>query len=236
MANAKFIYIADVYCPWCFAFGPIMKRLAEEHPDFEVNVYGGNLMSQPTSLNDLSKKDPGLIEFWRQVETASGRSLAGAIEAVREQKNIELSSPKADIILEALKSLAPGHTLDQLLALEDVFYAKGQNLFDPAALSDLATRWNLKPEKLQTAVNSQQIKKIAASAYEDALRLMNGIDSYPTLLLQKDSKVDAVSRGFVHYETVAARLENAMLDLGLEEQPDKQCSWHAACTIGRHDK
>ena len=50
MNTPYFVYIADVYCPWCYAFAPVMQMLAAGHPDIPVRVLGGNLISEPITL------------------------------------------------------------------------------------------------------------------------------------------------------------------------------------------
>lgn len=233
MSAARFIYIADVYCPWCYSFGPIMKRLSGEHPEFPVTAYGGNLMSEDTDLMRVAAQDPGLAQFWTEVEHTSGRSLAGALTALEEGRAVRIYSPGADMILQALKTLAPGHDLEQLLLLEDMFYARGADLFSLPALEQMAGHWNLDTNRLVKLINSTENQEATERAYEETRELMNGIDSYPTLLLARGNHIDAVSRGYVHYETVAQRLEDAMRDLGVETAHDEYCTSHGGCSF-RH--
>ena len=35
---SHFLYLSDVFCPWCYGFAPVMQRLAAEHPDLPVRV------------------------------------------------------------------------------------------------------------------------------------------------------------------------------------------------------
>lgn len=235
MSAAHFVYIADIYCPWCYAFGPIMQRIAARHPEFPVHVLGGNLMTTPVTLAEDAANSPGLTDFWHEVEHASGRSLAGAIRAVETGREVRLFSPGADRVLEALKALAPGHALDQLLALEDLFYGQGQDIFSDSSLAALAQRWRLTPGALKTAVASPETEQAARRGIEEASTLMGEIGAYPSVILVRGNRRDAVSRGYVHYETAASRLEDAMRDLGLEDMPPRTaCSWHGGCTLGRH--
>lgn len=236
MSTTHFVYIADVYCPWCYAFAPIMQRLAAEHPDIPVHVLGGNLISDTITLAEDVANSPGLTDFWREVEHASGRSLAGAIAAVEQGRDIRLSSPGADLVLTALKSLAPGHGLDQLVALEDVFYGQGQDLFTEKVLAALARRWGIEPDALMAEMRSPETERAAKAAHEEAAALMGDIGAYPSVFLVRGDKRDAVSRGYVHYETVASRLEDAMRDLGVDMEPGAACSWHGGCTVGRHSR
>lgn len=232
MSEAQFIYIADVFCPWCYAFGPIMKRLSDQFPEFPVKVYGGNLMSQPVSLREYAAQDPDLTNFWRQVEETSGRSLEGAISAVENDRDIRLYSPGADMILYALQKMAPGNDLEQMLMLEDLFYGQGLDLFEKSATRLIASRWSVDEGKLVQFINSGKDQEITENALAQASSLMNGIDSYPTVLLSRDNKVFAVSRGYVHYETVAQRLDDAIRDLDIQLDDGQFCSWHGNCAFG----
>lgn len=232
MNSTHFIYIADVYCPWCYAFGPIMKRLADEHPDIPVMAYGGSLVSEPSNLREMGLEDPGLAQFWREVEQTSGRDLGGALAALRDGYPVRVYSPGADMILESLKKLSPGHDLEQLLCLEDMFYAQGLDLFDDSSIERIARRWRLDPQTLADTVNSGDIERATGGVLAQDSRLMGEITSYPSVLLARNGKVDAVSRGYVHYETVAQRLEDAMRDLGVETGQDLYCSWHGGCSLG----
>lgn len=233
MSAPYFIYIADVYCPWCYGFGPIMKRIAAENPQFPVQVIGGSLMSRPTDLMSYAASDPELYEFWQEVQQTTGRDLSGALAALRNGEAIRMYSPGADLILAALKKLAPRHELEQLLMLESMFYAQGMDIFTDAAIEQIAREWNLDAGKLADLANSGQNEQQMLADLDDAKRLMGEITSYPSVLLTRNGKVDAVSRGYVHYETVVQRLRDAMNDLGVNAEPGEYCSWHENCAFGK---
>lgn len=50
---SHFLYLSDVFCPWCYGFAPVMQRLAAEHPDLPVRVLGGDLVGQATTLTEM---------------------------------------------------------------------------------------------------------------------------------------------------------------------------------------
>lgn len=236
MAEASFVYIADVFCPWCYGFGPIMKRLTDEHPEFPITVIGGNLMSHPIDLQEYARQDPGLAEFWKQVQATTGRNLGGALAALENGKRIRMYSPGADLILMALREKAPGQELEQMLLLEDMFYGQGEDLFSDAAVDQIARRWNVDAQALMDSVNTPANEEATEKALEKAAELMGEITAYPSVLLVRGQKVEAVSRGYVHYETVAKRLEDAMQDLGVDAGPGEYCSWHGNCAFGARRK
>lgn len=234
MADTHFIYIADVYCPWCYGFAPIMKRIADEHPDWPVQVIGGNLISRPLLLAEDYAANPDLIDFWHEVEKTTGRSLAGAIEAVLRGREVRMYSPGADELLVALRSFAPGHQLEQLIELEDLFYGQGRDLFVESSLDEMAKRWNIPAGSFANALNQPEAERATAQNLAQAAELMGEIGAYPSVLLARDGKLDVVSRGYVHYETVAARLESAIADLAIPATEHKGCSRQSGCTVGRH--
>lgn len=189
-------------------------------------------MSRPVSLREYAARDPELTNFWRQVEETSGRSLEGAIAAVENGRDVRLYSPGADMILYALQKLAPGNDLEQMIMLEDLFYGQGLDLFEERAIKLIAGRWSVEPGELVQFINSGKDQEITENALAEASRLMNGIDSYPSVLLTRKGKVFAVSRGYVHYETVAQRLDDAIGELDIHLDDGEFCSWHGNCSFG----
>ena len=236
MNGTHFIYLADVFCPWCYGFGPIMKKLAAEHPEIPVRVVGGNLISQPMTLAEDMAANPGLVEFWRSVEKTVGRPLTGAIEAAQEGWEVRMYSPGADEILVTLKRLAPGQELDQLLYLEDLFYLKGVDMFAPEALEETAAHWGIPAAKLENALDTEAALAATRRNLADAERLLGEVGSYPSIFLAKGNDIYAVSRGFVRYETVASLLADAMSDMHIEPAAHEGCSFAEDCTAGKGRK
>lgn len=236
MNGTHFIYLADIFCPWCYGFGPIMKKLAEEHPDIPVRVVGGNLISQPMTLAQDMAANPGLVEFWHSVEKTVGRPLTGAIGAAQEGREVRMYSPGADEILVTLNRMAPGHELDQLLYLEDLFYLRGVDMFAPEALEDIAAHWGIPAARLENALDTEAALAATRRNLAEASRLLGEVGSYPSVFLAKENDIYAVSRGFVRYETVASRLADVMRDMDIEPGEHEGCSFAEDCSAGKGRK
>lgn len=234
MENVQFIYVADVYCPWCFGFAPIMRRLAREHPQIKIRVIGGNLISRPLTLEEDVERQPDIVEFWRKVEQTTGRSLAGAIRAVENREPMLLYSPGADELLAVLRQFRPHHELEQLIMLEDMAYTDGRDLFTQESIKMMAGRWDIPVREFEKALDQPAALKATEENLKAAAELMGEITSYPSVLLARGDNIDAVTRGYVRYETVAARLDWALRDLGIELEDNSMCSWYNGCTVGRH--
>lgn len=234
MNDTHFIYLADIFCPWCYGFGPVMKRIASEHPELPVKVVGGNLIPRPMTLAEDQAANPGLVDFWRSVEKTVGRPLTGAIEAALSGREVCMYSPGADEILVTLNRLAPGHGLDQLLDLEDMFYLKGVDIFSADSLAGIAARWNIPPEKLAGVLDTEGALAATQRNLAEAGRLLGEVGSYPSIFLAQRDKLLAVSRGYVRYETVASLLEDALNDMDIAPANHEGCSFAEDCTAGKN--
>lgn len=233
MNGTHFIYLADVFCPWCYGFGPIMKQLAAKHPEIPVKVVGGNLVSRPMTLAEDMAANPDLADFWRDVEKTVGRPLTGAIEAAQAGREVRMYSPGADEILVTLKRLAPGHELEQLLYLEDLFYLKGVDMFTPQALEEIAARWAIPAARLENALDTEAALAATRRNLAEAERLLGDVGSYPSVFLAKENDIYAVTRGFVRYETASSRLADVMRDMHIEAAEHQGCSFAEDCSAGK---
>lgn len=230
--SRRFIYMADVFCPWCYGFGPVMKRISLENPDIPVSVVGGDLISRPMTLADDLAANPGLIDFWRSVEKTVGRPLTGAINAALTGKDVHMYSPGADEILVTLRTLVPGQELDQLLYLEDLFYLKGEDMFSQESLDQTAAHWKIPAAKFEGALDSKAAEEATRKNLAEASELLGEAGSYPSLFLVKEDDVYAVCQGFVRYETASARLASVMNNRDSEPVAHIGCSFAGDCTSG----
>lgn len=233
MNDTRFIYLADIFCPWCYGFGPVMKRLAGENPGMPVEVVGGNLISRPMTLAEDLAANPGLVDFWRSVEKTVGRPLTGAIEAALSGRQVRMYSPGADEILVTLNRLAPGHALDQLLDLEELFYLKGADMFARETLAGIAARWAIPPERLEGALDTEAALAATRRDLAEAEKLLGEVGSYPSVFVARGDRIYAVSRGYVRYETVASLLKDALADLDIAPGGHEGCSFAEDCTAGK---
>lgn len=216
MSSAKIIYFADVYCPWCYSFAPSVLRLAREYADIPVHVVGGSLIAQPTSLLWLRMREPGLGQFWSGVQEQSGRSFAGILADLAGQKDVRMDSIGADALFIALSNLAPGHELEQFTELEDMFFEKGLDLFAEETVAALAGQWQVSEEKLSTMAADAGLRDEAEREIEAVTQMLGGSVAFPTVFLMRGDSGETASQGYVPYETVAARMADAVNDLHLE--------------------
>ena len=49
---SRYLYITDVYCPWCYAFGLVFDKVLARYP-MPVSVLCGELVSPGYTIDDM---------------------------------------------------------------------------------------------------------------------------------------------------------------------------------------
>ena len=138
------LYLTDVFCPWCYGFAPVIRRLAAEHPELPVRVLGGNLMDEPQTLTGMLEEYPTIREFFARLQETTGQStehFRQALEQAVAGTGPDLHSPAMNLPLAALRHLAPGHELEQMEAFQMAFYAQGRDVMAAGEQAAIAAAW-----------------------------------------------------------------------------------------------
>ena len=162
----SFIYITDVFCPWCFGFAPVMQELAEEYR-FPVRVLCGELVDEPTPTSKMGT--PTLLAFFERLSATTGREIGkGFFELLTPEKSVLMDSRRSAELMAALKKLAPGYALEQMERFQDVFYVEGRDVLAPAVQADAASRWGVDASALAGALASEGVQGKAEKELEEA--------------------------------------------------------------------
>ena len=213
-----FILVSDVFCPWCYGFAPVMRRLAAEHPDCAIRVLCGDLVEEPTTLAAMQQDHPNLRAFFGRLSRTTGQAVGETFLRHLEPGHGEalpLFSSALSAPLAALRTLAPGRELEQLEALQAAFYGAGLDVLNPEVQ---ARTTGVEAEALAKASTSEAVLEAARRDRKEALEQLDEFVVYPSLFLETDDgKRHVLTRGYSAYETVAARLDAA---LGTKKTPE----------------
>lgn len=72
---SHFLYISDVFCPWCYGFAPVMQRISSEHPGYPVRVLSGDLVENPTTTGEMMRNHPTMREFFVRLAKTTGQAV-----------------------------------------------------------------------------------------------------------------------------------------------------------------
>ena len=208
------LYLSDVFCPWCYGFGPVMQRILAAHPDLSVRVLAGNLMDDPLTLSEMKEEHPSIREFFIRLEKTTGQSVEAFLRVLEGAgsggPDWRMYSPETCVPLAALKKLAPGHALEQMEAFQHAFYAEGRDVLDPSVQYDIAARWAVAAEDFDRECSDTDVRDRAERESAEAAEIMGEFRLYPTLYLERDGERELLARGYAPWETVSSRLEKAL--------------------------
>ena len=206
---ASFIYITDVFCPWCFGFAPVMKRFAAEY-SFPVRVLCGNLVDEPTATSKMGS--PRLLAFFERLSNTTGREIGqGFFEMLKPENSVTMDSTRSALLMAALKKLAPGQALEQMETFQEVFYTEGRDVLDLAVQTDVAAMWGISGDALAQAFETEAVQSKAMKEMDEAEDILGDFVVYPSLFVKTDDgTVHAVARGYAPYEEVKAKIEAAL--------------------------
>ena len=230
----NFLYLTDVFCPWCYGFAPVMRRLAAEHPELPVRVLGGNLMAEPQTLTGMLEEYPTIREFFIRLQETTGQTpeqfrLALEQAAAGTGPDLLMHSPAMNLPLAALRQLSPGHQLEQMEAFQMAFYAQGRDVMAAGEQEAIAAAWlpaGAAPGALAAVMADPAVREAARHDAAEAEEIMGEFLLYPTLYLEHDGRRTLLARGYSDYDSVRAKLDDALR--GIRESPVVQ---GAACGL-----
>lgn len=117
---------------------------------------------------------------------------------------------KQGLPLAVLKTLAPGHELEQMEAFQHDFYAEGRDVLDISVQLDIASRWVWKQPCSRRHRADPPVRVRAEKEAAEASDIMGEFRLYPTLYLEGEGGRELLARGYAPYETVRAGLEAAL--------------------------
>ncbi len=206
---AEFLYVSDVFCPWCFGFAPVLRRL-EERFRLPVRVLCGNLVDEPAQASSMGT--PRLRAFFRRLSDTTGREMgAGFFRLLDGEGGAAMDSSRSCLLLGALRSLAPGHELEQLEAFQEAFYLRGEDVLSPEVQGRIAARWLEDAAALPRAMEDAAVVRAAREEMARAEDLLGDFVVYPTLFVRAGGGAwQAAARGYAPFEKVEAAVLAAL--------------------------
>lgn len=205
------IYIADPMCSWCYGFGPELSALMQGLPELPVEVVVGGLRPYNTKPMDEELKTT-LLSHWHKVAEKTG--LPFMDDALTREGFIYNTEPACRAVVTARK-LAPSSTLAMFQAIQHAFYAAGMDVTRTDVLSEIGasvlTNMGVPTDAavFEAALTSEE--SIMATHDDFALTQKWGVNGFPTLVLERDGRLDLVTSGYVEMPLLVEHMQ-AIID------------------------
>lgn len=205
------IYIADPMCSWCYGFGPELSTLMQGLPELPVEVVVGGLRPYNTQPMDEGLKTT-LLSHWHKVAEKTG--LPFMDDALTREGFIYNTEPACRAVVTARK-FSPSAALAMLQAIQHAFYAAGMDVTRTDVLSEIGASvltnsgFPTDAAAFEAALKSEE--SIMATHDDFALTQKWGVNGFPTLVLERDGRLDLVTSGYVEMPLLVEHMQ-AIID------------------------
>lgn len=215
------IYIADPMCSWCYGFGPELAALLDGLPGLPLEIVVGGLRPYNAQVMDEALKAT-LQDHWRKVAEQTG--LPFSPDGLARENFIYNTEPACRAVVAA-RMLAPQASLAVFHAIQQAFYAEGKDVTQAEVLGPVAAA-----ALTDSGVPTDAAGFLATWNSEAAIRATNedflqtqrwGITGFPTLVLERDGRLDMVTSGYVPMPTLIELLQTLVDRDTSQPEPDK---------------
>ncbi len=212
----SFYYITDVFCPWCYAFSPVVSKIKQEY-GLPFTVTCGALFEVPTNFRSRLEANPNFQAFFERLYKVTGVQLSKDYEKLLTSENNDklfFDSQKGALLFYAMRNFLPGSDFEIIKEIQKTVYEKGLDIFDLKNQELLAKTFKIDFPTLQEFMQNEQNQNKSLAETEDGLDLMGDIISYPTLYyVDNENNKHFVSRAYVSYAECKAKLDRVIAQI-----------------------
>lgn len=230
---AHFVYISDIFCPWCYGFSHNILKIKQEF-GLPFEVYGGALVEPRVSLADRLRKSPNIGQFIEKMYGITGVRISADYEKMafsEEAENIFMDSRKASHLLYVLKRHKPELGLEIMEFLQKQFYECGHDVFADSTVTAAAEQFGIDAKTVFAELADGKTYDLAYEETEKGFEILGEVVLYPTLYYAENGKNYFVSRGYVSYEECRKAVENTAAAVKNAEMQTLSSVIGKACTL-----
>jgi putative protein-disulfide isomerase len=200
------IYVADPMCSWCYGFGKSMDALLAQPGEFaplQLALVMGGLRPYTSEPLAPGRADE-IFGHWKHVHEATGLPFASAPDTALHQPGFVYDTEPASRATIAVRTHWPQHVWRYFKAVQQAFYAQGQNVTRPEVLADIAERTGLPRGDFAAAFASEAMREATRQDFSQTLAW--GIRGFPALLAEAGGALHMVAQGYLPEDALRERL------------------------------
>ena len=196
----RILYFADPMCSWCWGFSPVIAAIADACAgDAPVRFCAGGLRAFTTRPMD-ERSRAYVRHHWREVAAQTGQPFDFAFF---ERASFVYDTEPSCRAVVAMRNLAPEATLPYLAAVQRAFYAENRDVTAADVLADVAAAF-ADPDDFRAVFAAPEIEEATRADFRLAQGL--GIGGFPTVVLQHDRELVALTTGWQPFAALEAPL------------------------------
>ena len=215
---ARFVYVADPMCSWCYGFGPQLAALAETH-DLEVEVVMGGLRPGPSAQPLDERLRRYLENTWGRIAEITGRPFDLSF-LEREGWVYDTELPARAVVVA--REMRPSTAWPFFERLQRAFYAEAVDITDPAVYPTLVAEFpELPGDEFAERLASEESRKLAWRDFSRARKM--GVEGFPALFLGDDARTVPLAFGYRTADAISPLVSSALIPAGEVCVPGEEC-------------
>jgi putative protein-disulfide isomerase len=187
-------------CSWCWAYRPGMLLLRENLPGGIKwqNVLGG---LAPDSDELMPEQTRSMVQaHWRQIESSLGTEFNVDFWTKNQPRRDTYKACRA--VIAASCQNAEERMIE---SIQNAYYLRAMNPSEPSVLADLAVELGLDPIRFMEDFESAQTEAGLRSQLLLRDKLM--VRSFPSLVLEHDSRYTLIRHDYLNYKNSLEEIE-----------------------------
>lgn len=154
----KIYYVYDPLCGWCFAYAPIMTKLAQEFKDQVefVVIPGGMIVGE--NVRPIREIAPYLLQAIPELEEISGVKMGEPYMAMVKEGSYIASSYRPSLAMVVFKSFHTGRDVEYAHKVQQSYFIEAKDIMGDSLYMDLARQFEIVPEEF--------MKRMADTSYQ----------------------------------------------------------------------
>lgn len=200
LPQRRVLYFADPMCSWCWGFAPVIAALAAAcTTDVPIRFCAGGLRAFERREMDARSR-AYVRHHWEEVAAQTGQPFDFAFF---EREHFVYDTEPACRAVVTMRNLAPASALAYLSAVQQAFYAGNRDVTGEDVLAELAAPF-ADADDFRAVFRAPEIEEATRADFQLVQGL--GIQGFPTVVLQHDRQLVALTTGWQPFAALEAPL------------------------------
>ena len=201
-SSTTLYYVYDPMCSWCWAYRPCLLQLRENLPE-EISwqsVLGG---LAPDTDQPMPEQTRSMVQgHWRQIQSSIGTEFNFDFWTACQPRRDTYKACRA--VIAAARQQAEEVMIE---AIQKAYYLRAMNPSEPDTLVDLAVELGLDRSRFVDDFGSAHTE--TELRRQLLLRAKLNVSSFPSLVLERDSRRTFIGHYYQDYRTSLAEIQFA---------------------------
>lgn len=197
----QFVYFASPMCSWCWGFSPVVQQIKKAYPANQIR-----LVLTPFRIDTTQAMDDSLRNYvlgqWHKVQQTTAQPFDFNFSM---PPGFIYNTRLVGLAIKAFKKQLVKQELEFMHALQQCFYTKNRDLTNQDVLIEVAKNFPINLNLFTADLISVNIAEQLEQDFNLCQQL--AVQSYPTLMAEKNGVYAMLSNGYATYEQLNLSIE-----------------------------